>query len=451
MCAVWAGWSSVNAVTTMPERARRWARRSLLRRLGLWTAAIVTVCGVLAAALSYLLGYDEANALQDAQLRQIAALVHGWGTLPAAVLRGGDDTDARIVVQPLDAPVPAGGLRLPAALHAGMQQVRVAGRDWRVFVSAGRAGRVAVAQRAELRSEAALDSAQRTIVPMLALVPLLALLSAWVVRRALRPVRRLADEVDARDAASLQQLDLAQVPLELRPFLNSINGLLERLAEAVERERRFVADAAHELRTPVAVLGVQAENLAHGALDDDARQRLHALRQGLERARSIVEQLLGLARAQSAAQPLLQPLRPLALLRQVVEDLMPLADARRIDLGLDEVDDLEVRSDPTLLYIFVRNAVDNAIRYTPRGGRVDLALRRAPDGGAEIDIADDGPGIAPELLERAFEPFERLGHAGGGSGLGLPIMRGVAHKLGAALELLPGAPRGLRVRLRLPR
>ena len=283
---------------------------------------------------------------------------------------------------------------------------------------------------------------------MLALVPLL---SAWVVRRALRPVRRLADEVDARDAASLQQLDLAQVPLELRPFLNSINGLLERLAEAVERERRFVADAAHELRTPVAALGVQAENLAHGALDDDARQRLHALRQGLERARSVVEQLLGLARAQSAAQPQLQPLRPLALLRQVVEDLMPLADARRIDLGLAEVDELEVRSDPTLLYIFVRNAVDNAIRYTPVGGRVDLALRRTPDGGAEIDVADNGPGIAPELLERAFEPFERLGHAGGGSGLGLPIMRSVAHKLGAALELLPGAPRGLRVRLRLPR
>ena len=437
-------------MTTMSERLRRWAGRSLLRRLGLWTAAIVAASGVLAAALSYALGYDEANALQDAQLRQIAALVHGWGALPAAVLRGGDDTDARIVVQPLDAPVPPGGLRLPTTLHDGMQPLRVAGEDWRVFVSAGRAGRIAVAQRAELRSEAALDSAQRTIVPMLALVPLLVLLSAWVVRRALRPVRRLADEVDARDAASLQRLDLEQVPLELRPFLASINGLLERLGDAVERERRFVADAAHELRTPVAALSVQADNLAHGALPDDARQRLHALRQGLERARGVVEQLLGLARAQSAAQPLAQPVALRALLRQVVEDLMPLADARRIDLGLDTGDDVELRSDPTLLYIFVRNAVDNAIRYTAAGGRVDLALRRDAEGRVEIDVVDDGPGIAPALVERAFEPFERLGHAGAGSGLGLPIMRGVARKLGAELELSAALPHGLTVRLRLP-
>ncbi len=434
----------------MLDGLRCWAGRSLLRRLWLWTAAIVAACGVLAAALSYLLGYDEANALQDAQLRQIAALVHGWGALPAAVLRGGDDTDARIVVQPLDAPVPRGGLQLPATLHEGMQQVRVGGVEWRVFVRSGRAGRIAVAQRAELRSEAALDSAQRTIVPMLALVPLLALLSAWVVRRALRPVRRLADEVDARDAARLQRLDLEPAPLELRPFLASINGLLERLGEAVERERRFVADAAHELRTPVAALSVQADNLAHGALSDDARQRLHALRQGLARARSVVEQLLGLARAQSAAQPLLQPLRPQALLRQVVEDLMPLADQRGIDLGLAEADDVEVDSDPTLLYIFVRNAVDNAIRYTPPGGRVDLALRRRAGGGAEIDVVDDGPGIAAERIERAFEPFERLGRTDGGSGLGLPIMRSVASKLGAELELGPVAPHGLRVRLRLP-
>ena len=433
----------------MVERLHRWASRSLLRRLWLWTAAIVAACGVLAAALSYALGYDEANALQDAQLRQIAALVHGWGALPAAVLRGGDDADARVVVQPLDAPVPPGGLQLPSTLHDGMQQLRVGGEDWRVFVSAGRAGRIAVAQRAALRSEAALDSAQRTIVPMLALVPLLVLLSAWVVRRALRPVRRLADEVDARDAASLQRLDLERVPLELRPFLASINGLLGRLGEAVERERRFVADAAHELRTPVAALGVQAENLAHGALSDDARQRLHALRQGLERARGVVEQLLGLARAQSAAQPLAQPVELRALLRQAIEDLMPLADAKRIDLGLAEADDVVVDSDPTLLSIFVLNAIDNAIRYAPSGGCVDLALRRVA-GGVEIEVVDDGPGIAPEMVERAFEPFERLGRAGAGSGLGLPIMRGVARKLGAGLELSAAVPHGLTVRLRLP-
>ncbi len=432
------------------ERARGWARGSLLRRLWLWTALIVTAFGLLAAGTSYLLGYGEANALQDAQLRQIAALVHGWGALPDAVLAGGDAADAKVVVQRLEAPQTGGRMRLPSTLHDGMQLVRVDGHDWRVFVRSGSAGRIAVAQRAALRSEAALDSAQRTIVPMLALVPLLALLSAWVVRRALRPVRSLADELDARDASSLQRLDLAHVPLELRPFLVSINGLLDRLAAAVERERRFVADAAHELRTPIAALGIQADNLAHGALSDDARARLHDLRRGLERARSVVEQLLGLARAQSAARPLAHPVQLHALLRQAIEDLMPLADARGIDLGLLGDDALEVRSDQTLLYMFVRNALDNAIRYSPQGARVDVSVQRAIDGWVQIEVADDGPGIGDDLIERAFEPFERLGRGGSGSGLGLPIMRGVSAKLDGTLSLLARSPHGLCVQLRLP-
>ena len=431
---------------------RHWARQSLLRRLWLWTTVIVVAVGVTTTAVSYLLGYFEANQLQDAQLRQVAALVRGGVQLPSGVLVPGDgeiDRDARIVVQRLGAP---GGLALPLRLAPGMHVVRASGHRWRVYVRADPAGAIAVAQRTDLRSDAAIASAQRTLFPLLSLIPLLALLAAVVVRRALRPLLRLAARVDAADGLRLDALPTAEVPRELRPFVASINGLLARLGALVERERRFVADAAHELRTPIAALTLQAQNLEHLELGAEARERLRGLQAGLTRTRSVVEQLLSLARAQSDPAGRRERVDPARVLREVLEDLLPLAQARRIDLGIEHNAGQAILADRTQLYTLLRNAVDNALRYTPVGGRVDLGCSsgREADGSqwTHIDVEDNGPGIPEAQMERAFEPFNRLQRDGdeGGSGLGLTIMSNIAANLGGRLSLANREGGGLRAR-----
>ncbi|HUX74873.1 MAG TPA: ATP-binding protein [Steroidobacteraceae bacterium] len=443
-----------------PFRSMRgWAAESLLRRLWLWMTVIVTVVGLSTALISYVIGYQEAKEMQDVQLRQIAGLVHRWGDLRQSVLEphGADvDEDTRVIVERLDASAAADGLRLPRALANGMHLVESGGHSWRVFVQSGRGGRIAVAQGTDVRADAAINSAQRTLFPLLALIPLLLLLSVWVVRRALQPVRMLADQLDERDERRLDPLPVHAVPQEIRPFLASINRLLDRLAVLLERERRFVADAAHELRTPIAALSLQAENLAHADLPVETRARLRSMQHGLARTRGVVEQLLSLARAQSGRRLALQRIDPTQVLHQVIEDLMPVAELRRIDLGMERDEGVPILADSTQLYTLLRNGLDNALRYTPDGGRVDLAVfTEAGDDRilrVHIDIADTGPGIPPQDLQRAFEPFERLEHVPGslGSGLGLAIMRSIAHNLGGRLELENRPTGGLCMRYSQP-
>ncbi len=432
---------------------RLWLRSSLRARLWFWLGGLVLLTGSVTSALSYVLGLQEANELQDNQLRQIAALVD-TGELRTRAPRppvGSDgDGDARFVVQRVGE-AGAGTIPVPTAYRPGMHTLREpGGNEWRVFVSDTSIGRIAVAQRMDLRDDAAGDSALRTLLPMLAMLPALVLLVEVVVRRALSPVRHLAAQVDARDDSDLRPLAMRDVPRELSPFVAAINRLLTRMAALIDRERRFVADAAHELRTPIAALSLQAENLGRAVdLPQQARERLDSLQQGLRRTRSVVEQLLSLARTQAPTRTSRTPLDPAHVLRHVIEDLMPLANKRGIDLGLDRADPATILADSALLTVLLRNAIDNALRYTPHGGRVDVRVV-AEDADALVEVADNGPGIPPDQVARAFEPFERLDATGtgDGSGLGLAIMRNAADRLGGELQLLPNPGGGLLVRYR---
>ena len=438
---------------------RAWASESLLRRLWLAFAVLVACVAAGSAIAFYLLGYQEAQEMQDVQLRQIALLVQHWGHVPQSVLApvGADiDVDTRIIVERLDGPRSNAALRLPSGLPDGMHDIDTAGESWRVFVQSGRGGRVAVAQPTGVRMDADLAGAQRALVPLLTLIPLLMWLSVRAVHRALMPVRSLADTLDARDDESLDRLPVHGIPREIRPFLASINRLIDRLSDLMSRERRFVADAAHELRTPIAALVLQAENLARVELPAGAHKRLRSLQDGLKRTRDVVEQLLSLARAHSGRGIAFERIDPTLVLLRVIEDLVPMAELRHIDLGMEFQEGKPIIADSTQLYTLLRNGLDNALRYTPEGGRVDLSIstEAAADGTTRvnIDIEDGGPGIPPRDLARAFEPFERLGQAAGtsGSGLGLTIMLSIANNLGGRLELENRPHGGLRMRYSQP-
>jgi signal transduction histidine kinase len=334
----------------------------------------------------------------------------------------------------------------------GFHTVDADGRSWRVYTVLSSPTRVQIVQSNDFRQRVILVSAQKSVEPMALLIPL-SILLVWIATfLALRPVNRLVHAIAQQDERSLAELPLGQVPRELMPLVVSINGLLQRLRNAFATRQRFVQDAAHELRTPLTAITLQAESLRRrlgNSVDDTELTRLDA---GIERMHRLVAQLLRLAR-QEAAQPIdgstLVDLQE--LVKASIGSLIPLAEKRGIDLGLKATERAHVTGDANDLRSVLDNLLDNALRYTPAGGRVDVTLRH-DDGEVTIEFADTGPGIPPELLEQVFERFYRvLGTGAQGSGLGLAIAQSAAERGGFHIELQNRDDRsGLMARVRFP-
>ncbi|QTD44491.1 sensor histidine kinase [Ottowia testudinis] len=409
-------------------------------KLSVVLSLAILLVAVAAGIFSFVAAFDEANELQDDVLRQVAALLDRQpGPLAPSLAQSqakDADPESRVIVQPLGAVDHPGALPWPPALANGLHTLDVAGQTLRVLVMTTAVGeRVAVAQQTALRDEIARDSALRTVMPLLILVPVLLLMVAHLVRQLFRPIAALSADIDQRAERALHPVSQQHLPTEVRPFVVAINRLLARVDESMHTQRRFVADAAHELRSPLTALSLQAERLAKAEMSDPARERLATLRQGIERGRGLMDQLLALASAQSAPQRPSAALSVQAIYRRVLEDLLPLAQARQIDLGVADAQDAQVWANALDLLTVVKNLVDNAIRYTPAGGRVDLSVTPRQTH-AVLTIQDSGPGIAPEERERVFDPFYRsLGSDQVGAGLGLAIVKAVADRMGARVHL----------------
>lgn len=438
--------------------------RSLQFRLSLWLSLAIIVVAIVAAAFSFSFALQEANELQDDQLRYTAALINrhvlSAPSKPQHLPVPDADPESRIVVQLLgkpgsNVPAPPGDLPgLSANLPNGMQTITVKQIAWRLYVrELGSGWRVGVGQQMAVRDEIARSSAMQTLLPFLLLVPLLLVLVAKLVPAMFTPVKTLAAGLDRRSEQELHEIPDADLPTEIRPFVVAINRLLRRVAQAMTTQRRFVADAAHELRTPLTALSLQAERLEAAEMSPQARERLAVLFGGIQRTRKLLDQLLTLARVQDSAPGRSDPVSLQLTIRHVLADLLPLAEAKALDLGVTEGPDASIAANPVELQTLIKNLVDNAIRYTPAGGRVDLAVRTEANR-VVLEIADSGPGIAPEDRERVFIPFSRLlGNNAEGSGLGLSIVRTIAERLGAEIELgytYEVAPTGLRVRVMFP-
>ncbi len=419
---------------------------SLQFRLSCWLLLTILLVALLAGAFSFVSAIDEVNDMQDNTLRQIAAQ-SDWRAPSDSWLDIDDDDE--VSVQPLE----GGRLPVPPELADGIYTLRLKGDTYRVLIrTLPDASRIAVTQETERRDEIAQASALRTLTPILILIPTLLLVVVILVRRMFRPISALAADLDNRSEQALHPLADVRLPTEIRPFVAAINRLLGRAEQSMREQRRFVADAAHELRSPLTALSLQAERLADAPMSDEAGARLAVLRQGIERGRNLLEQLLSLARVQSAAATPV-PLSVMQVYRRVLEVMLPLAEARGIDLGVDSDSDAEVLADETDLTTLIKNLVDNAIRYTQSGGRVDLRLH-IEGTLAVVQVVDNGPGIPQQEQLRVFDPFYRvLGQDQPGSGLGLAIVAAIAERLGANVKLSEtdtNAHRGLCVEVRLP-
>jgi two-component system OmpR family sensor kinase len=432
------------------------ASHSLQGRLSLSLFASIVLTGAVAGLLSFAWALHDANELLDGTLEDTVSMIaSGQMALPDAPAQfPSSEPDNDVVVVPLGrAGAMRGGMAtVLEALPDGLHTVTWQRGSCRVVVRViGSGARVAVAQRTEVRDEIAQHSAIRTLVPLLLLIPLLMFLVRQVVRRTLGPVASLARHMDSNAIGPAARLPEVDVPREIEPFVQSIRRLLHELAEALEQQQRFVANAAHELRSPMAALQLQAANVERVVHGEEALARLDQLRLGLRRMQHLLEQLLSMARSE-AQHGEACPVRLAEVTREVLAACVPGAEAKAIDLGMDHCDgELRVAGTAVDLATLLRNAVDNAIKYSPRESVVTVTVRREGQD-AVLSVEDEGPGMPAPQLERAFEPFYRVpGARESGSGLGLAIVAAIAKRLGGRATLQPrGARTGLRFEYRQP-
>lgn len=417
---------------------------SIRARLLVTLIGAVLATGAVAGWFIYRNALSAADAFFDEHLRETAVSLRDQAFEYAAPAEAEAQPGFDFVIQVWSAT----GVRvylsqphtaLPGLVTLGFATVDVKGERWRVYGVQARGYVIQVAQPSKVRSRQAAQLALQTLQPFALAMPLLAFLVWLAVGRSLRPLDALAGRVREREPSSLAPLPDTGLPVEVQPLVASLNDLIGRLRGAIEHERRFLDDAAHELRTPLTALSLQVQSLSHA--DEASRATALAnVRSGVARATRLVEQLLALARQQPKAVPTLVLVSLTDLARAVVGELAPLADANGIDLGLAQAEEVSVRGDGDAITILLRNLVDNALRYTPRGGRVDVSVLAGPP--AALTVSDTGPGIPEAERARVFDRFHRLpGTAGVGSGLGLSIVRAIAEANGATVSL-DAAPGG---------
>jgi two-component system OmpR family sensor kinase len=344
------------------------------------------------------------------------------------------------------------GVLLPKS-RAGYDTITVNGQDWRVFTFADAARTIQVAAPLTVRSGRATSMALRILIPVLATIPLYGVLIWLIVGEGLKPLVQIAGAIRRRAPASLDPLPERGLPDEVTPMVSELNALLGRLREALDKQKRFTADAAHELRSPLTALQVQLDMVARARSPEESRAALESLRAGMRRAARLIEQMLTMARLDpEAAGEGFVEVDLGSLATGVAAELEPLAEAKRIALTLNRLDPVTLRGQPQALHTLIRNLVDNAIRYTPGGGQVLLSIENR-ENEVLLQVEDSGPGIAPEERARVFDRFYRLpGSHAEGSGLGLAIVQQVAHAHGARVELGEASGgRGLRVAVRFDR
>lgn len=435
--------------------------KSIRARLLAWLLTAVVVGALCGAGLSYVKLRGELEAQFDYQLRQMALSLRDQGVVSPedAAAMADEQFDFIVQIWSLDgvriyaSRAPAG---FPLQAVLGFSRVSAAGSTWRVFTVAAGDRVIEVAQPIEVRRNLAARAALRSVLPMLAIAPLLAALVWWTVGASLAPLKRVAEEVKARDAGALEPLADAQAPTEIAPLVGAINSLLERVRASLAAQRAFVADAAHELRSPLTALKLQLGVLDRAAQAPERRAALEALGAGIDRAARLVEQLLTLARNEPGApENARAPMDLAESVRLALADVVPLAHARGVEISLEAPAPVRINGDASALRVLARNLADNAVRYSPSGGRVQLVLQDSSDA-VLLTVDDSGPGIPVEERERVFDRFFRRksdGEAGAesGSGLGLAIVRAIAERHGASVRLLDSPLGGLQVLVRLPR
>lgn len=449
--------------------------RSIERTLLLWILGALALGALLVSLIVYFVTLEEMHEVFDADLQNVAKAVASYHR---AGHHAGQTDD---VESPTRTDVPddseivtltwtAQGRRifssdprvaLPFSSTEGLSQPVIEGEAWVVYSNVGTDGVAQAAQRVAAREEMAGESAGKVFPPLIGLTVVIGGLLVFGLRRGFRPLKGAAQDIARRSARSLEPIAVEQVPKEIAPLVSSINDLMSRLAVSFAAQRRFLADAAHELRTPVTALRLQVQLLQKSKDESDRARALKELDTGVARSQRLVEQLLHVARTEPDGETSrVEPVDLAELVRSVVGNFSIKAEHRGIDLGAttppSAAAGIVVAADAEQMTVLLNNLVENALRYTPAGGVVDVEAS-VRNGAPELHVVDNGPGIPQAEQARVFDRFYRgadataLAHDGSASGLGLAIVRAIAERHGAHVSLqTPASGKGLMVVVRFP-
>ncbi|MDF2117920.1 ATP-binding protein [Roseiarcaceae bacterium H3SJ34-1] len=431
---------------------------SLRRTALMLTTILLTVVGATAMLIAYKLARNEAADFLDGQLRQVALNV-GLGLrdadAPQAIDQDPEDQIAVVIWKRGRVEhATARGAGITRPTKPGYADAVLAGERWRTYSTSNDVWTVEVAQRDTVRQEFARSAAIGAAAPIMIVIPMSWIVVGWALNRMLGRLDTAARDIASRSALAAAPIPLTGIPVEVLPLVESMNGLILRLRAAVEVQKRFLSDAAHELRTPLAAMQIQVDNLKvnneSGAVNLEAGKV--ALAQGVKRASALVSQLLRLASLDELGVQATEQFQLGPLLLDCVGDHVVQAEHKGVDLGARIDVPAKLQGSTEELRVLFANLIDNAVRYTPSGGQVDVALTNI-DGRGVVDIADTGPGLPPGAASRIFERFYRAAPPDiEGTGLGLAIALRIAERNGLILtvENRTDGPSGAIARVTLP-
>lgn len=455
-------------------------RRSLLGEVLDWMLAPLFLLWPMSVAITYVVAqniaatpYDEALArnllvLEQQVFERGGEAILDMNSAARAILRANETEsvfwlvlgsrgeylggDRQLPIPDADAPTPMGVVRFADASLRGFG-LRLAYKRLDIGLASNRAPMIVVAETVERRTQLANDIIKGVIIPQFIVLPIAVVLVWFGLSRGIAPLNALQIRLRARRPDDLSPMDERAAPTEIAPLLTAMNELLQRQSQTVQTQRHFVADAAHQLKTPLAGLRTQAELALRQATDDDTRANLRQLVTGSERATRLVNQLLQLANAENPEAVGLVPVDLHALAYERTAHWAQQAMAMGTDIGFEgEELPVFIQGQPLLLGELLNNLLDNALRYTPAGGRVTVRLHPSEtSNGIDLDVEDSGCGIAESERERVFDRFYRvLGSQADGSGLGLSIVREIAQKHGAVVCILDNEHHGTTIRVTFP-
>lgn len=411
----------------------------LSRRLSIVLALTLLLMLVIATLTAAASAYFEAREMQDETLLSVGYLVSSQQVsvqYNARVFRDNDFDDG-VRVWELGRGNLA-GFSIEPTIETGFHTLDARRDRWRALIVDNQHNntRYAVVQKLSLSTELAARSAKNTAIPLLGLLLLTPVMIYFIVLYSFKPLRKLRQQIDQSDKQLRQSLHRESIPFEVEPFVRSIENLLNKNHEYNERQRRFIADAAHELRTPITALSLEIENLEQ-AKDEQTRERRQAQLAGsVDRLQRLISQLLDLARSQASESAELQTISLNELVRDQLSQLFMLADSKNIEIAVTRNEPVTWTSSPSQLRHLVQNGLSNAIKFTPEGGQIEIHCFQEGDRGV-FAVYDNGPGVPPDQLKLLTEPFFRSEeHATGvGAGLGLAICQEIADSLNGELTL----------------
>jgi two-component system, OmpR family, sensor kinase len=411
---------------------------SLRRTITIRAMAMLAAVGIVAAASTFALVSYEMNKFLDAQLQEIAVNVGPGDRNDAGPLLDSEDEDLLVVRiwdrsgELVHRSGPA--IDIPWEAKPGLSDVTADGQDWRLYRWSHAQHDIQIAQSWSARREIALHAATGAALPLLLAVPFASLVMGWSISRTMRGLLRLSADIGRRSVDAREPLRTVGVPEEVAPLITAIDKLVARHQEALEAQRRFVADAAHELRTPLAALQIQTENLISADLPHQTRELAEELRGGVRRASHLASQLLEMARTEGPSLRCRQKVDLQALATSLLSDFYPLADERNIQLAMTVDGPCSVEGDPETMRKLLSILLDNAITYSKPDGSVELRIGKT-DGGHAIEVIDGGPGIAEEAMPFIYDRFFRAAPPEiEGTGLGLAIAKSTAEREGLHLS-----------------